>query len=173
MENQATEQEQTSLDVRTETEKAVDEIKMKNYQDTVTKEPFLVPLEEKEKADLMDQVVTLTKELKEKEKEFSKVKLSFKNAIEGLEQDIQSKVYKCERGTEKLVECVKRVNFSTRRTTFLSMDLNTALKEREMFDSEKQLELSPDVADLVQSSVNDESLEGMSDAVKNKELLDF
>ena len=167
------EQEQTELDVRTETEKRVDELRVKNYQDTVVGEPFLLPLEEKEKAQLMDQVVVLTIDLKEKEKEFGKVKLGFKNAIEGLKQDIQSKVYKCERGTEKSVQCTKRVNFDTRRTTFLSLEDGTVLKEREMFETEKQLTLSPDVADLVQTSVTDESLEGMSDAVQNKEPLDF
>ena len=46
--------EQQTLDVRTEMEKAIDDEKVKNYQDTQVEEPFIIPLDEKEKAALMD-----------------------------------------------------------------------------------------------------------------------
>lgn len=166
--------EQAKLDVRTEWEKKVDaEKELANIQETPTTELLVLPLTEEEKAKCMEEVVTLSQELKEAEKFLKDETRRLKGHVSDIKAVIAGVVYKCENGMEKRVDCIKSINFETKIVTFKTKE-GKVLAERGIWDSEKQLTLDDEVARHVEKSFSDAPLEGLSEATReNVSALDF
>lgn len=158
---------QTSFDVRTETEKLVDEanaaipqdvLPFKDWQDIEDVEEIVtVQLTEKEKAETLDKVAKLTTEHNKDQSEFKRIKSEWKEQLDGQKALIESLIQKAEKGEDRSIVCTKRLNFAENKTQFFQGGV--IFKEREMLPEEKQLQLEPHLKDKLKKQDSDEWLQ--------------
>lgn len=110
------------------------------YQDTLVEEPFHFDLTKEEMATAGQDVAELADTLSTRQEDFERVKKRYKAEFEELERQIQAKFHAIRFGEMRNTRCTKRVWFERKVVQFIYEA--KVLKEREMLDEERQLNLN-------------------------------
>ena len=133
---------QQSLDVKDDTERAIDEAKEKNFQDVPCRETFTIRLTTEEKADKAILLADLAGDINEIDAEKKKANSDLKARKDGKLAAQQAIIRQLNEGIDRELECVKRLNWSTDKVQYLDKDTLKVLKERTMKPEDRQLQLT-------------------------------